>query len=110
MTHDRGSDQLADAVRSVLTAVLADPTTMDLPSVVSAEGVAVTAFDAADSRTVQELTNALVDQLNSAGWTVDDRRRNDEDPLLYAATSDAGGGAFSVQATAISFNGLVDQG
>ncbi|WP_405944379.1 hypothetical protein OG372_15825 [Streptomyces sp. NBC_01020] len=110
MTRDRGSDQLADAVRTVLAAVLADPTTMDLPSVVSTEAVALTAFDAADGRTVRELTDALDEQLRSAGWTVDDRRRSDAEPSLYAAKPDVGGGAFGVQATAISFNGLVDRG
>ncbi|WP_328328106.1 hypothetical protein [Streptomyces sp. NBC_00455] len=107
--RDRGGDQLADAVGSVLATVLADPTTMGLPSVVSTEAVAVTAFDAADTRTVRELTDALVEQLKSAGWAVDDRRRNDAEPSLYAAKPDVGGGAFGVQATAISFNGLVDR-
>ncbi|MFF3977839.1 hypothetical protein ACWGNF_04625 [Streptomyces sp. NPDC055808] len=105
---DRARARFVDEVTAVVQSVLRHATVMELPSPIAAEAVAITAFDESETRQTQELIDALIDALNTDGWSVDARGRHEGEPSLYAAKLDVGGGSFAVQPPAISFNGLVD--
>ena len=102
----RRREQLAKAVKSVITTVMPGATVMDMPSALSDQAVAVTAFDAADTRTAEHLFDAFIAQLTADGWVVDERERQAAEPSVLAAKSGLGGGAFSCRTAAVSFNGL----
>lgn len=106
MAEDKDRARLTEEVHALIDAVLADATVMDLPSPVASEVVSVTAFDAADTRSAEVLTDALVRTLRAAGWAVDDSPLSSPEPSLYAAKAGLGGGSFAVRPTAVSFNGL----
>ncbi|MCT9089157.1 hypothetical protein N4G70_09775 [Streptomyces sp. ASQP_92] len=105
---DGGRERFIEEITAVMNTVLKDATVMDLPSVIAAEAVAITAFDESETRPTQELIDALIEALRTAGWSVDARRRTEDEPSLYAAKLDVGGGSFAVQPPAISFSGVVD--
>ncbi|MGW2817731.1 hypothetical protein [Streptomyces sp. NPDC001415] len=105
---DQARARFIEEVTAVMHAVLKDATVMNLPSPIAAEAVAITAFDESETRPVQELVDALIDALRTAGWSVDARQRGEAEPSLYAAKLDVGGGSFAVQSPAISFSGVVD--
>ncbi|MBT2451328.1 hypothetical protein J7F03_30515 [Streptomyces sp. ISL-43] len=103
---DKDRARLTEEVHAVINAVLSDATVMDLPSGIAPEVVSVTAFDAADTRSDEVLTDALVGALRTAGWAVDDSPLSTPEPSLYAAKAGLGGGSFAVRPTAVSFDGL----
>ncbi|MEU3501374.1 hypothetical protein ABZ726_11555 [Streptomyces hundungensis] len=105
---DGGRERFIEEIIAVMNAVLKDATVMDLPSPIAAEAVAITAFDESEKRQTQELTDALIEALRAAGWSVDDRGLTGDEPSLYVAKLDVGGGSFAVQSPAISFSGVVD--
>ena len=110
MPDEQGRAALVSEVKSVINAVMPGATMMDLPSVISSEAVAITAFDASDTRPADALADAFVARLRSDGWVIDDRQRHDPEPTFHAAKAELGGGAFAVQTTAVSFNGVIDHG
>ncbi|WP_431043790.1 hypothetical protein ACQUSR_19125 [Streptomyces sp. P1-3] len=109
VVRDEARTRLIAEVESIITAVMPDATVMELPSAISKESIAVTAFDASDTRSAQQLIEDLGTQLRSAGWAIDDREKDGEEPALTAAKPGIGGGTFGVQSAAISFAGLVDR-
>ncbi len=124
MAEEKGRTALISAVKSVITTVMPGATVMDLPSVISPEVVAITAFDASDTRAPGELANAFIAHLRADDWAIDDRQLDAAEPTFHAAKSELdaaeptfhaakselGGGAFTVQTAAVSFNGVADQG
>ncbi|WP_371660429.1 hypothetical protein [Streptomyces sp. NBC_00280] len=110
MAEEKARAELISAVKSVITTVMPGATVMDLPSVVSPEAVAITAFDAADTRAPGELADAFIARLRADDWVIDDRQRKEAEPTFHAAKSELGGGAFTVQTAAVSFSGVADHG
>jgi hypothetical protein len=108
MTEGKKRANLISEVKSVIKAVMPDATVMDLPSVLAFDAVAITAFDASDTRSPDDLADAFIAQLRSGGWTIDQRERKESEPTFHAAKPGLGGGAFAAQAAAVSFQGLVD--
>ncbi|MFD9001863.1 hypothetical protein ACFV0T_12960 [Streptomyces sp. NPDC059582] len=100
--------ELISRVRSAINTVMAGATVMDLPSVVSSDAVAITAFDESDTRSSDALTDAFIAQLRSDGWAVDERERTRSEPQFHAAKAGLGGGAFAVRTAAVSFHGLAN--
>ncbi|MFI1360672.1 hypothetical protein ACH4TV_44940 [Streptomyces sp. NPDC020898] len=110
MAEEKGRTALISAVKSVITTVMPGATVMDLPSVISPEVVAITAFDASDTRAPGELADAFIAHLRADDWAIDDRQLKAAEPTFHAAKSELGGGAFTVQTAAVSFNGVADHG
>lgn len=110
MAEEEGRATLTSAVRSVIAAVMPGATVMDLPSVISPEAVAITAFDASDTRAPGELADAFIARLRADDWVIDDGQLKEPDTTFHAARSELGGGAFTVRTTAVSFSGMVDHG
>ncbi|UQA93733.1 hypothetical protein [Streptomyces halobius] len=110
MATDKAPTELANEVRTVLSSLFPNGTVLEIPSSVSTEVVALTAFDATDARPASELQARLAQELNRAGWAVADRPQNDEATALYAGKLNVGGGTFGVEAPTISFAGVVDRG
>lgn len=108
----RDRSRLVKEAGAVLKRVLGDATLVDLPSPVGPEAVSVTAFDESESRSVQELTAALVEVLGEAGWTIqetdDIAPAAPDTPALYAVLPGLGSGSFAVQPPAISFAGVLE--
>ncbi|MEV0981287.1 hypothetical protein [Streptomyces sp. NPDC049915] len=113
MAEQKNRLALTEEVTSVIRTVLPGATVMDLPSVISSDAIALTAFDASEPRSADELADALVSRLRSRGWVVDERMRGEAESetgtesTFHAAKDGLGGGAFSTGKTAVSFHGLV---
>ncbi|MFG2999295.1 hypothetical protein [Streptomyces sp. NPDC048340] len=108
----RDRSRLVKEAGAVLKRVLGDATLVDLPSPVGPEAVSVTAFDESETRSVQELTAALVEVLGKAGWTIQEPEGAPapaaSGPALYAVLPGLGSGSFAVQPPAISFAGVLE--
>ncbi|MFD7873043.1 hypothetical protein ACFV5G_02750 [Streptomyces sp. NPDC059766] len=100
--------ELISEIRAVIDSVMPGATVMDLPSVIASEAVSITAFDESETRAPDTLADALIARLRTDGWAVDERERTDSDIRFHAARVRLGGGAFAVQAAAVSFHGLTD--
>ncbi|WP_405743797.1 hypothetical protein OG422_18735 [Streptomyces sp. NBC_01525] len=104
------SHELSGEVRAVLRSLFPGGTVLDVPSGISRESVALTAYDEAEGRTTVEIIGDLARQLRGCGWAVADGSADARNTGLYAARRDVGGGVFGVEAPAVTFHGIPVRG